>query len=203
MEIDPKYPGDQGESVYCFRILSYTKDKMVYEGSEIEMLVDLRDVKENMYSLEVLEGSNQATLTKPVMVATFRKDKDKFEARLGTDTAHVKTANEVARSAYSKIRTDERVKKYTLQWPSNHKLSQKPFGTGSASLEQTNSPQKVPPTLVVYKVDTELKDKHSATIYQLFARIRWSLVDLSSATPLDVADEDGGIETVNKAVQGL
>ena len=66
VHIDPTYPGDQGEGIFVSRMSDTEHGGTEWKGCiEIEMLVDERDVREDLYSIEYMEGSNEATLTKP------------------------------------------------------------------------------------------------------------------------------------------
>ena len=85
ISIDPFYPGDQGEGVHAARFWNYEKDGFVYEGVNLELLVDMRDVEEGLYSMEFVDGTNTAVLTVPTLAATWRKDKSEHEARVAAD----------------------------------------------------------------------------------------------------------------------
>ena len=77
----------------------------MYEGLELEVLVDIRDVEESLYSLEIIDGTNKATMKMPLIPAMFRKDKTQHENRI-TDN-EVKKAHNALRSKFSKRKLEE------------------------------------------------------------------------------------------------
>lgn len=199
IEVDPEYCGDQGEGLYCFPFWNYEKDKFVYSGFDLEMLVDLRDVEEDLFCLEYTESTNEMVLSKSMMAATMRKDKEAFDKRVSED--FVKKANEAARSKASKLKGPDLVQQYAVRLPTGVKLTCKPF-MSAANAGNDDQKQKIKPNLVVYKVDTPHKDSNSTTIYQFFARLCWRICD--AATVRDMSDTvDAGVETVKAGLAGI
>ena len=202
ISIDAKYPGNQGEGIYAAaRFWGFEKDSFVYEGVNIELLVDIRDVEESNYSMEVVDGGNVATLTVPVLPATFRKDKQEHEARIAADN-QIKKAHDVLWSAYSKLPKDAQVEKLKLIFPPEWKLTQRPLVSGSA-VHDKGTAERVKPKLVIYKCDTAHKDSGGSTIYQLFGRLYFKLCNASTATAMQEAEKDAGADTVTDGLAGL
>ena len=75
ISIDPEYPGNQGEGLVAPRFWGFEKDDVAYEGVQIEKEVDVRDVADDLYTLEIVEGTNKAYFTQPALPATYQKDK--------------------------------------------------------------------------------------------------------------------------------
>ena len=202
ISIDPQYPGNQGEGIFAPRFWGYEKDGFVYSGVTIEILVDLRDVEESLYALKFIDGTNIATMTVPILPATFRKHKRQHEARIAADDVS-KKSHDALRSAHSKMAKDEQQLKLKLVFPPEWKLTQRPFVSAAAMNMEKGISEKVKPKLVSYKVDTSHKDSGGNTIYQLFGRLTWKLCDAATATPLTEAEADGGADTVTDGLAGL
>lgn len=173
----------------------------MYDGCEIEVLVDIRDVEEGLYSFEIVDGTNKAIITVPVLPATFRKDKAAHESRISED--YVKKAHDALRSTYSKLPKQDQVRKHSVVFPPGYKLTQKPFVSAASVDGEAGVSEKVKPMLVVYKSDTNKKDKQGATVYQLFGRLCWKVCDAASATALTEQAGDAGVDTVSQGFAGL
>ena len=171
---------------------------------QIEKLVDIRDVTEGLYSLEIVEGTNAATFTQPALPSTFRKDKTEHEARIVSDDV-IKKAHNALRTAHSKLTREEQVQKFPLVFPDGYKLTVKPFiSAASVSLgDDEKKPELVKPTLVAYKCDTEHTDKNGNTIYQFFGRITWKLCNAAAATEMNERTGDASAQAVTDGLAGL
>ena len=85
ISIDPECPGNQGKGLVAPHFWGFEKDGVSHEGVQIEKDVDVRDVADGLYSLEIVEGTNKAHFTQPALPATYRKDKTEHEARIAAD----------------------------------------------------------------------------------------------------------------------
>ncbi|CAB9520444.1 hypothetical protein SEMRO_1102_G241610.1 [Seminavis robusta] len=90
------------------------------------MLVDPRDVQQELYKVEYVEGSNEATLYKSVLPAPFRDDATEFDARHHSNT-EVQTGNRAAHTVYKCLPPEQRYQKLTLRFGHDVKLTEAPF----------------------------------------------------------------------------
>ncbi|CAB9515384.1 hypothetical protein SEMRO_712_G191280.1 [Seminavis robusta] len=88
------------------------------------MLVDPRDVEQELYKIEYIEGTNEAVLYKPAFPAPIRKDATEYDPRQPND--QVKTGHKVARSSYERLAPEERYRKVILRWDDDVKLTESP-----------------------------------------------------------------------------
>ena len=63
--------------------------------------------------------------------------------------------------------------------------------------------ETVKPKLVVYKCDAAHKDSGGNTIYQLFARLCFKVLNAATATAMNEADAGAGADTVTDGLAGL
>ncbi|CAB9530957.1 hypothetical protein SEMRO_3138_G344360.1 [Seminavis robusta] len=187
INIDTTYPGDQGDGVFAFRISTLQHGGVEWrEGIELEMLVDPRDVQQELYKIEYIEGSNEATLYKPVLPAPFRDDASEFDARQAVK--EIQTGHRAARTVYERLPPEQRYRKVTLRFGHGVKLTEAPFGvTGSAGEGTDTADLK----MILYRKATGQKDKTNNDIFALHARLSWKFGDQSKKAVLDGAGNRG------------
>ena len=125
LKLDPLKPGDQGEGIYCTRIWGVAGGGKEYEGVELEIFCDSRDVENGLVYLEFIEGTNKLFLTKPLMDAGMMMDKQEYDPRI--NDARVSVGHDAHRSAYSELTEDEKKREIKLELPSTVQLSEKPI----------------------------------------------------------------------------
>ena len=199
--IDPNDQGDQGEGIYCIKFTQFEKDDYEYEGVEIEIVADGRDVRADYYRFDYEESGNTGVLVKPKNVATFTREEDvqAWEARSSVDDVS-KKGHLTSRAAYSK-KTGEAEKSRSIPviFPDGFQLSQKPFistteaGTNTASYKA-----------VTYRVDTAFDDTKNTgkKIYMMHTRIVWRFARLETATLLK-EHQKGGEKAINDSIAGV
>ena len=77
----------------------------MYEGIEISVLCDPRDVAEDLYDFSFKEGTNEARFSKPAMAAAHRLDKDVLDPRIINRNAthtYIIDGRDAARTGYEK-----------------------------------------------------------------------------------------------------
>lgn len=207
ISIDPDHPGNQGEGVIAPRFWGLEIDNVSCEGVQIEKIVDIRDVRESLYKLEIKEGTNQAFLTQPILPAPFRKDKTQHEARLRTaDDEHVKKAHNALRSAHSKLKETEQCEKIPLVFPESYQLTVKPHISAASKqlLQETNTLETVACKFVACKASTGKKDAAGDDIDVLVGRITWQVCNNSKATEMEERTvANAGEQAVDDGLSGL
>ena len=202
ISIDPEYPGNQGEGLVCPKFWGFEQGGVSYEGIQIEKEVDVRDVADGLYSLEIVEGTNKAFFTQPALPATYRKDKAEHEARIAADDV-IKKAHNALRASYSQLSKDEQLQKIPLVFPEGYQLTVKPLVTASSVGSDKDKPVKVNAAMVAYKSDTSYKDKNQMTIYQFFGRLTWKICNGAAATTMTEQAADASAQTVADGLSGL
>ena len=134
LEVGPRVFGDQGEGLHVHQI-SFKVHNVMYEGIEISVLCDPRDVAEDLYDFSFKEGTNEARFSKPVMAAPHRLDKDVLDPRIlrgDPNHGYIIDGRDAARTGYEKAvqkKGSEAAKKtYDVLFPDGYKLSQRAFG---------------------------------------------------------------------------
>ena len=162
--------------------------------------MDVRDVQEKLYNITIMEGTNKAVFSKPMVAASLRAD----GADYNYANTHVSNAHAAARTAYAKAvvsRPDFKSKKINLIFPSEFKLSQKvfengPTGTDGEAVSATHN-------LVAYKKNTGVADKNGVPVHQVHIRLCWVFVNLASVTELKLADDTSDDGLVADAFAGM
>ena len=186
------------------RFWGFEKDGISYEGVQIEKVVDIRDVSDGLYSLEIVEGTNTATFTQPTLPSTYRKDKTEHEARIVSDDV-IKKAHNALRTAHSKLTREEQVQKIPLVFPNGYKLTVKPFISAASVAvgDDEKKPEIVKPSLVAYNCDIKHKDKNGNTISQFFGHITWKFCNAAAATEMNERTGDASAQAVTDGLAGL
>lgn len=143
VDVSADTAGDQGEGLHVFPI-TFKNNNVLYEGYEVAVICDARDIHEDLIEMQFKEGQNVAKFSKPAMAAVFRLDKAQLDARIlarpppgaglpggaddtyiidGRDAVRVNHTNNVARKG-----TMATKKTYEVMFPANVKLSQRAFG---------------------------------------------------------------------------
>jgi hypothetical protein len=125
--------GDQGEGLHVHRI-SFKANNVMYEGIEIAVICDVRDVAADLYDFSFKEGTNQARFSKPTLAAIFREDKTELDGRLAIEVdgaQYVIDGRDAARVVYQKNVQKKGAaaakKTFDVQFPAGFKLSQRAF----------------------------------------------------------------------------
>lgn len=180
--LDPLSPGDQGEGVYCVRIWGVAGGGKEYQGVEIEVFCDGRDMAAGLVFLEYIEESNKLFLTKPLMDAGMVEDKVQYDARVLD--ARIILAHDAHRAQYSKMKPEEKVRVISMELPKGVRLSEKPINTDANVEKHHRGRAKL--AVLAYKKNTAHRDTAGNIVYKVHERACWKFVDLSTETNLTV-----------------
>jgi hypothetical protein len=212
INIDPSYPGNQGEGVYAFHITAVEYGGREWDGAILIELdqVDTRDVMDSCYKLEYLEGGNTATLTVPTLSSSYRHDKVEYE--LLQTQPHQRAflkGQDMTRSTWEQLNPDQKVQKIKLQFPQGYKLCETPFlAAGGAGVRGPDGTVKAESKMLVYQKSCGFNytvATHAQVgqpILDLHTRINWKLAD-SSQSRLLATQANQGVETATAAFRGL
>ena len=193
----PLKPGDQGEGIYCFQLKpNVEKDNIEYQGIELELRVNSRDAKAGNYWIEYMEGTDEMTLYKPLFDKPYEEDQAIHDAR--QSDSRVKKGHNAARSAYSKLPSEQKTLKFVLKLPPGWKLTQKPLGHAVAEDEIVTAKDE----LITYKYETQHVDTASKPIYEIISRITWKFCNLTGASDENV-NSKGGKDAVAASFAGM
>lgn len=199
--IDPNYAGNLGEGLYAHKFWGFKKNNKEYSGVFLNILVDERDVKEDLYIITFVEGTNRAILTKPTLEATFRLDKTEYDVRQAEET--VKVGEDAMRAAHTKMirnNPDSKVKRFDLIFPEGFQLSQRVFdGPSGIEGERITAAHK----LVAYRKNTGMRDVANVDLYRITTRLTWRFDNLAACTELLVDTGGVGQRTVEDGFQGM
>jgi hypothetical protein len=188
IDIDPSYPGDQGEGVFAFNIANFRFGGHSWkEAIELEMLADNRDVEQDLYNIVYFEGSNEAILSKPILPAGFQLDAAEYDPRQANKD--VLEGHQQSRTAYSKMPASKQVKEYVLRFKHDVKLTEVPFGAGGVGGNK-DEPIVAEPKMVIYRKGTgKFSGEHE--IMTVHTRVTWKFGDSTRAISLTASDRPG------------
>jgi hypothetical protein len=138
IDLDKDTVGDQGEGLHVHVLSNFKINNVIYEGVEVVVICDVRDVAEDMYEFSFKEGTNEARFSKPVLPAPLRMDKAEFDPRVAVRAGAVAgdgfivDGRDAARYVYHAATTNKGVgatkKTFDVTFPTGYKLSQRAFG---------------------------------------------------------------------------
>lgn len=165
------------------------------------MVVDPRDIVDDLYDFQFQEGTNKAILSKPVLPAVFRLDKANIEAVV--TEPHFRKAHDVARSAVSNLtRTNTELKKKRIDvvFPKGYRLSQRPFNHPVGREDEWISAVG---QSTVYRKDTDLTDAAGQPVLSVFTTYSWRFVNMQTVTDLGLGGAGAGAANVRNAFAGI
>ena len=99
----------------------------MYDGVEISVFGDIRDLSDDLYQLKCVKKkpTNEFIFSKPTVEAPFWKDHAQYSKQ--QDETAVTTGRQIAVTKYSKVTGDARQQKFGLLFPSGMSLTDKHF----------------------------------------------------------------------------
>lgn len=132
--VDPSVPGDQGEGLHIFPI-TFKANDVLYEGFEVAIVCDVRDVHADFVEMYFKEGTNEAKFCKPALAAPYRLDKTELDLRIlnrAVADTYIIDGRDAVRVMYNKQVLQKGVlvskKSYEVLFPDGVQLSQRAFG---------------------------------------------------------------------------
>jgi hypothetical protein len=164
---------------------------------------DGRDLNSDYYCLEYKEGSNTATLTKPLLPAPLRFDKAEYEYK--EPNRHYQIGHDVVRNAFQQLPEDKRVQKFTLQFETGVKLTEIPYlptTVGAPTINGDTGQRQAHPWMMIYHRNSGITTATGQMIDNHY-RVIWRLADQSKAHQLEVRANSAGARAAQAAYQGL
>jgi hypothetical protein len=165
---------------------------------------DGRDLNNDCYCLEYKEGSNTATLTKPLLPAPLRFDKAEYEYR--EPNRHYQVGHDMVRNAFQHLPEDKRVQKFTLQFEAGVKLTEIPYlptTVGAPTINGDTGQRQAHPCMMVYQRNSGVTTAAGGQINDIHYRVIWRLADQSKAHQLEAQANTAGARAALAAYQGL
>jgi hypothetical protein len=167
-------------------------------------MTDSRDLNENFYCLEYKEGSNTATLTKPLLPAPLRFDKAEYEYK--EPNRNFQVGHDVARNAFQQLPEDKRVQKFILQFDADVKLTEIPYlptNVGPPIINSDTGQRQAHPYMMIYHKQSGNVTVTGQMMIDSHYRVYWRLADQSKALKLEVQANNAGARAAQAAYQGL
>jgi len=158
-----------------------------HSGYEIAVVVDPRDAREGLYTLETYSDEKPTSTfkyTRPTVEASLWRDKDLYEKAQDCEAVYRGRAIEITK--YMKLPVERKTETFMLVFPSSCKLTDRHFIPSGESVDE----KEIECKMVMGKIDTGMKrmdktTKKEVDVTNLTFTMTWRLTDM--ATEDDVA----------------
>lgn len=186
--MDPTKPWDLEEDLLVCPFQAFKHGNYVYDGVEIRVTGDPRDVGNDRYSLEAADRkpTHHLKFTKPALAATHHEDRNQYCKDDDTPECS-KLGYQVAMQSYADADDGKKKKTFDVYFPSHMRLTDAPFVPVGEELQDTVFTLDV----AVSKYKAGFESDKGQEIENHATTVVWRLVDLGTKRQFEAGKETG------------
>ena len=177
IRVDPEAqaPWEHPEGLVICKFRAHEVANVQYDGVEITVIGDMRDINNDLYKLEAIGGkpTNRLLYTKPALDASIYEDATFYD--LQENVVSIKKGRSSAITKYAKLNDEEKKKKYVIHFPEDMMLTDAQFMGQGVAPDDTD----VEANVILAHTDSGLVADGNQ-IKTFFSQITWKLCNVTS-----------------------